>query len=86
MMIFLHVLIAMASVAWSTFLLLRPTKNRLQLSYVLIGLTIASGTYLALSAPAHMLETCLFGLAYITGTAAALAATIKKLHAKSDTI
>ncbi|MEI6477771.1 MAG: hypothetical protein WCO52_02190 [bacterium] len=65
MPILLHVLIALASVAYTTYLFFFPTQKGLQLAQALVGLTLISGTYLVIIMPAHMVQSCLTGLAYI---------------------
>jgi len=76
-MVLLHVLIACLSLATGVIVFFRPSRRGLCISYGLIAATIASGTYLVLSKPAHMLETCLMGLVY---TAAISLATIAAQH------
>lgn len=63
--IFFHVLVALSSIALTSYAYVRPSVVKLKISYSLIGLTIASGTYLVYSAPAHMLNSCIEGLVYI---------------------
>lgn len=65
MIIILHILIALTSIALTTVAFLRPTRRLLHVNYGFIGLTIVSGTYLTLIAPAHMVETCTVGLGYL---------------------
>jgi hypothetical protein len=60
----LHVIIALVSMAYATVLLVRPGKASFGAHYALIGATIATGTYLLISSPAHMIETCTMGLLY----------------------
>ncbi len=65
MIVFLHVLIAIASMAATTFAYIRPSATKLRTSYSLVGLTLASGIYLTWKAPAHMIEVCTVGLVYL---------------------
>lgn len=60
-----HVLIALSSVGFTTFLYFFPTKSRLIFSNILIGTTIFSGTILVISKPASMIQACRTGLVYI---------------------
>ena len=64
-MVLLHVLIALVSMAYTTYLFFAPTRSRFRVAYVLIALTIISGTYLAVNVPAHIAQTCITGLTYI---------------------
>lgn len=77
----LHVLIAITSIAVTTYAFVRPAKRILRVSYVGVGLTLASGMYLVIEAPAHMLEACSMGVLYLAivtvGTVAARAKLAK---------
>ncbi|HSX07782.1 MAG TPA: hypothetical protein VLG11_02720 [Candidatus Saccharimonadales bacterium] len=65
MIIFAHVLLAVASLAYTTYLFVAPHKANFRAHYSLIALTVASGTYLVASTSTHMVETCMSGLAYL---------------------
>lgn len=65
MITFLHVLVALTSIAYTTFTFITPSAGRLRASYVFVGLTLASGSYLVVTTPAQMLHACLMGLVYI---------------------
>lgn len=69
-MIILHILIAITSIILTTLAFVRPTRRHLQLNYTFIGLTLGSGTYLILTAPAHMLEICTVGIVYLVASSA----------------
>ncbi len=79
----LHILIALSSVIYSTYTFASPTRARLNVSYLLIALTVITGTYLTIMHPAHLTETCITGIIYIsivsafTGSAAYKLAQIK---------
>jgi hypothetical protein len=70
-----HVIIALASIALSSFTFFKPTMKRLYASYGFIVATVASGTYLLVSTPSHILESCLMGLFYLTVVSIATIAT-----------
>ncbi len=74
-----HITIAVSSVLYTTYLFFTPSKVKFYISYALVGLTILSGTYLIVALPAHMLETCTVGLAYIAAVSVAIVAARKKL-------
>lgn len=61
-----HVLIALSSIALSSFTFFKPTMKRLYASYGFIVATVASGTYLIISTQSHILQSCLTGLFYLT--------------------
>jgi len=67
MIVLLHVLIAISSIAHATYTFFRPSQNKLTISYGLIAATIASGTALIISTQGHMLESCMMGLLYSAG-------------------
>ena len=65
MIILLHVLIALSSVAFTTYLYLRPSKGKFYVSYGLIAATLGSGTYLVVSSGSPLLSSCMTGLLYL---------------------
>ncbi|MNH50037.1 hypothetical protein D3C85_1063020 [compost metagenome] len=65
MVVFLHVVIAVLSIIFAGYLYMRPSRKGLTVSYSLMAATLGSGFYLVLSAPAHMIEACLMGVAYL---------------------
>jgi hypothetical protein len=65
MILILHILIAVSSVLAASYAYMRPTVTKLRATYSLVGLTLASGTYLVVMAPAHMVQACTSGLVYI---------------------
>lgn len=82
MMLLLHISIALASVVFSTYLYFVPSRTKLHASYALVGLTVASGTYLVVASHAAMLRTCMMGLLYVGVTSAVIAAARQKLIAQ----
>jgi hypothetical protein len=73
MMLMLHIFIALGSLAYTTYLCAVPSPRKFRVSYILVALTLLSGTYLAALNPSHIAEACAVGLVY---TAVALAGTI----------
>ena len=65
MILLTHILIAISSIIYTTLLVIRPSQTKLRTSYILIAATLASGTYLTVLDPVHMLQTCTTGLVYI---------------------
>ncbi len=65
MAVLLHVIVALSSMVFSSFLFFFPTKARLLASYVLVSITLVSGVYLTVMKPAHILTTCIMGLVYV---------------------
>lgn len=84
MALIIHILIAITSIAFTTVLLISPSQTRFRINYVLIGLTLASGTYLVVSTNAAMLKACMSGLLYISVvTAGTIAAQYR--YARQET-
>ena len=65
MMLILHIIFAIGSMLSVTGAYVLPSRFKFRLSAVLIGLTLASGTYLVLSLHAHLLQSCVTGLSYL---------------------
>lgn len=65
MMLSLHILSAVISIIFTTYLLFEPTKRLMPAHYALVVFTLASGTYLIFNAQGHLMETCIMGVAYI---------------------
>jgi hypothetical protein len=65
MAILIHVVIAMSSIIYSSVVLLMPDQKKLKISYGLVAATVASGTYLIISLPSHLVSACFSGLTYL---------------------
>ena len=72
MILLSHIVIALSSVAYSAYVLFRPSAARLRVSYSLVGATVASGTVLLITKPSHLLQSCLMGLLFIGVSSAML--------------
>jgi hypothetical protein len=84
MALIIHIIIALSSIAFTTLLFAAPSTLKFRVNYLLIGLTLATGTYLVASTNTAMLKACMSGLLYITlVTAGTLAARYK--YAKQQT-
>jgi hypothetical protein len=66
MLILIHVLVALSSITHATYLIVRPSKRGLSANYVLVALTLFSGTYLVISTHAHLLQACTTGILYLS--------------------
>ena len=80
MVILLHVIIAIASLAVAALAVVRPQARTLIINYVLIGATIASGTYLMVTMPTHMVTSCEMGLVYLAFASALTAFAHLRFH------
>jgi hypothetical protein len=66
MALVIHILIALTSIGYTTYIFFSPSDRKIKLSYLLVGSTVASGTYLVISRPpVHILQVCTTGLVYI---------------------
>jgi hypothetical protein len=79
MVLIVHIIIALSSVAYSAFVLYAPSNAKLRVSYGLIGLTVVSGTYLVLSTGAQVLQSCITGLTFVGLSLAGVAAARYRL-------
>jgi hypothetical protein len=65
MILLTHILVALFSIIFTTYLYFAPSKAKLYTAYTLVGLTLTSGTYLVVIKPSHILQTCVTGLVYL---------------------
>lgn len=72
MTLIFHVVIALLSMLSVTWAYVFPSRRRLQISAAMIGLTLASGTYLVVSLHARLLQACVTGLLYLAVVAGGL--------------
>lgn len=83
MILLLHIAIALASIAYTGYVFMRPSQDRLRNSYILIAGTLASGTYLVVIKPSHLLPACLTGLVYLGIVSIGIVAARMKLAAET---
>lgn len=84
MLLLLHILVAMLSLLFIGSGVLMPTKLRLKLSYILVGLTLLSGTVLTFSRLSHLASICVTGLVYIGVASIGLVIARKRLIAEAQ--
>ncbi|HSX17663.1 MAG TPA: hypothetical protein VLH86_06215 [Patescibacteria group bacterium] len=65
MVILFHIIAALISIMQATYLFFIPSKRQLRIAYALTAVTIGSGTYLVWQSKAHMVQSCMSGLAYL---------------------
>lgn len=82
MLILTHVILALSSLAWTTYLYLRPSRRKFYAAYALVAGTLASGTYLVISTHSPLLSSCVTGLLYLGAVSAGLYAA--SLRSVSD--
>lgn len=73
MILVAHILVALSSAVFTTYLLFVPSKTKFRISYALIAATLLSGTYLVISTHAALLQACMTGLAYLLALATLMA-------------
>lgn len=87
MILLTHILIAISSIIYTSLLLVHPSRTKLRTSYILIAATLASGTYLTILNPVHMLQTCTTGLVYVVIVSAGVFIARRQLiKREADTI
>ena len=84
MLLLLHIIAAFLSLLIIGISVLAPSKLRLQLSYLLVGLTLLSGTALTFSRLSHLVSICITGLIYICVAIIGLAVAKRRLAAESQ--
>ncbi len=83
MIILLHVIIALSSMVYTGLVAFYPSKSGLKISYSLILMTFISGSYLVFIKPAHMVQSCMMGLAYLGAVSVGIAFAQRKLAKES---
>lgn len=87
MILLLHLIVALSSLVASTTAYVMPSKTRLRITYGLVGLTLASGTYLVWSTHSPLLSSCVSGLVYVAVVMTGIVAAQRKLarqHVRID--
>jgi hypothetical protein len=79
MILILHIVIALSSIAYATLTYFTQSKNKLRASWSLVILTIASGTWLVVSTHSALLQSCVTGLIYLAVVSAGIIAAQQKL-------
>jgi hypothetical protein len=65
MLLVIHIIIALASLTYAAYLVIRPSHGGLRSSYGLVALTLVTGTALVITKPAHLMQSCTMGLVYL---------------------
>ena len=60
-----HITVALSGVALSSYSFFRPDLLKIRLTYILVGMTLISGSWLVVVTHAPILSGCLSGLAYV---------------------
>jgi multisubunit Na+/H+ antiporter MnhB subunit len=86
MYIAIHVIIAVSTLVYTTYLYYYPSPKKFNPAYWLLGFTLASGTLLIFISGANILRTCLTGLLYIGVVSAVIIAAKHKLASQERNI
>lgn len=65
-MLLFHIVIALSGIAYATFTFFKPSKVKMYASCALTVATIATGTYLIVIKPSHMVQACFMGLVILS--------------------
>lgn len=84
MILLLHIGIAVLSMLVAGIAFLAPSHLKIWTSYILIALTLGTGTYLVIMAPAHMVEACTIGVGYLALTVTATLFARQKLNLATE--
>ncbi|HTE21899.1 MAG TPA: hypothetical protein VK674_02555 [Candidatus Limnocylindria bacterium] len=79
MIVFFHVLTALASLVVAGVAFFSPSQAKLRLTYVLTAGMLASGVYLVVQNSSHLLKACVMGLVYLVVVSFEIAAARHKL-------
>lgn len=79
MILIIHILIALSSIAYASYMFFAPSRSKFVVSYSLVGMTLVSGSFLVLLQPAHMAQACVSGLAYTAFVLVAIVAAKRRL-------
>lgn len=80
-MLIIHIIIALTSILYTGFVFLNPSKYKFYISYGFVAATLATGTYLVIMMPSHLVSACFTGIVYLSFVTAGLVAAHKKLAA-----
>ena len=83
MLVLLHVSIAIASLIYTGYVFLSPSKSKIYGAYGLIAATLISGLALVFVTHAPLLSACLTGLFYLGVVSTGIVAAHKKIAKES---
>ena len=86
MFLLIHIVIALSSVGYTTYLYFSPSRRHFYTAYALVGSTLASGTYLVITTHSPLLESCLSGLIYIGVVLFGITAAYRHVATETKTI
>jgi hypothetical protein len=66
MVLLTHIIIALSSVIFASYVMMRPSQAKFYASYGLVAATLVSGTVLTVQNSSHLLQACASGLVYVS--------------------
>lgn len=79
MILVAHIVIALASIAYTTYLYFRPSQKGLKIAYGMAAATLGSGTWLVVSTHSSLLSSCITGVLYLVAVATGMVLSARKL-------
>ena len=79
MIVFMHVSIALSSLAYTTYLFFVPSTIKFKVGYGLVAATLISGVYLVLTTHSNLLSACRMGITYLSVVSIAMFVARRKL-------
>lgn len=79
MLLLVHIIAALGGIGMSTYSFLSPSQAKIRSSYILVMLTVLSGTIIIIKNHLSILSVCLSGLLYIGFTVSGLVAASHRL-------
>ena len=86
MALIIHLAIAFGSIGYTSYVYIRPSQSKLNISYFLVALTFLSGFVLMFLKPVNMAQVCLTGLIYIGFVSFGVISARRKLAVSAETI
>lgn len=77
-MLYFHIIVAVTSLLYATFALVKPMQSSIKLSYGFIGTTTASGVALMFMNPEYLLRGCISYILYVVVVSALTYATANR--------
>jgi hypothetical protein len=84
MIVLIHVIIAITSLALATFVAFSPSLRRLVAHYAMVVATLGTGTVLLFEFPAKLPTSCAAGLVYLAIAGALTVVAHLRLRARSS--
>lgn len=78
MILVFHILAALSSLVYTTYMYVRPSHRSFYVVYGLVAATLSSGAYLVISTHAPIVSSCTTGLIYLGIIATGLVAAHRK--------